>query len=99
MMLFTQDFRRHLSGRFMISRNSWVAILPGCVVFTCHDAHSRPSPVHSFLSYSLTFLATSFIVLDLQVGVGRNDGKSAGEFNPIFYRRCVILANPPVLLS
>jgi hypothetical protein len=35
----------------------------------------------------LDFLATSFIELELQVGVGRDDGKSAGEFNPIFYRR------------
>jgi hypothetical protein len=54
---------------------------------------------YSFLFYSLTFLATSFIVLDLQVGVGRDDSKSAGEFNPIFYRRCVILANLHVPLS
>jgi len=35
----------------------------------------------------LGFSATSFIELELQVGVGRDDGKSAGEFNPIFYRR------------
>jgi hypothetical protein len=40
------------------------------------------------IQYSfLDFLATSFIELELQVGVGRDDGKSAGEFNPIFYRR------------
>jgi endonuclease/exonuclease/phosphatase family metal-dependent hydrolase len=40
------------------------------------------------IQYSfLDFLATSFIELELQVGVGRDDGKSAGEFNPIFFRR------------
>jgi hypothetical protein len=90
-VLCIQDFRRHLSGRFLTSRNSWVAILPGCVLFACHDARSRPSPAlpiqFSSLLPFLDFSATSFIELGLQVGVGRDDGKSAGEFNPIFYRR------------
>ena len=35
----------------------------------------------------IDFSAMSFIELELQVGVGRDDGVSAGEFNPIFYRR------------
>jgi len=85
-----QDFRRHLSGRFVTSRNSSVAILRGCVVFACHDARSRPSRALPIRYSSLSLLdisATSFTELGLQVGVGRGDGKSAGEFNPIFYRR------------
>jgi hypothetical protein len=71
----------------MTSRNSWVAILRGCVVFPCHDARSGPSRPMPIQYSFLDFLATSFIELELQVGVGRDDGKSAGEFNPIFYRR------------
>lgn len=76
----------------MTSRNSWVAILRGCVVFACHDARSRPSramPIQMIQFSSLLFFdfsETSFIELE-QVGVGRDDGKSRGEFNPIFYRR------------
>jgi hypothetical protein len=41
----------------------------------------------SSLLLFLDFSETSFIELELQVGVGRDDGKSRGEFNPIFYRR------------
>jgi len=47
----------------------------------------RALPIqHSSLLF-LAFPATSLIELELQVGVGRADGKSAGEFCPIFYRR------------
>jgi hypothetical protein len=48
----------------------------------------RPFSPTAYISLlCIDFSATSFIELELQVGVGRDDGISAGEFGPIFYRR------------
>lgn len=38
-------------------------------------------------SRTMTLVSRDVIELELQVGVGRDDGKSTGEFCPIFYRR------------
>lgn len=33
-----------------------------------------------------------------QIGVGRDDGASTGEFNPIFYRKSVVFLTSPKLI-
>lgn len=72
----------------MIWMNSWAVNLRGCVRRFCVPQRSRSRPHTLPLLFLFTdSSATSFIELELQVGVGRDNGISAGEFCPIFYRR------------
>ena len=87
----SQDFRRHSSGRCVISRNSWAAAnLRGCVIFFARVLtrfpHFLPPPQPIPPPFPL-FSSPQSLLIGLQVGVGRSDGVSAGEFCPIFYRR------------
>jgi hypothetical protein len=72
----------------MIWMISWVVNLRGCVRCFCVPQRSRSRAQTLPLLFLFTdSSATSFIELELQVGVGRDNGISAGEFCPIFYRR------------